>query len=195
MACHVWKPPPCRAPQGLLFSHLCPGSEICLHLSVLELHRYPWKPRWAQQLGIGLGWEEVEFHRESHPPLKADISSLSSGTGGSAETLLLLPAGEPAWTRKAWAEVWGSGSQRKEWMWHGSGGQRQMELGVFPGKPIQWACVSYPWPCAGPPPLWGCPWSPGFRGQRFSAWPWLQGKRFEGVWTVDPLRNPKSLAL
>lgn len=58
------------APPALVFPHLSPGSETCLHLLVPELHRYLWKRHWAQLLGIGLGWEELEDHRESHSPPK-----------------------------------------------------------------------------------------------------------------------------
>ena len=63
ISCHILKPPSNMAPPALVFPHLSPGSETCLHLLVPELHRYLWKRHWAQLLGIGLGWEELEDHR------------------------------------------------------------------------------------------------------------------------------------
>lgn len=68
ITCHILKLPSHMAPPA--FPHLSPGSEIYLHLLVPELHRYLWKRHWAQLLGIGLGWEELEDHRESRLPPK-----------------------------------------------------------------------------------------------------------------------------
>ena len=143
ITCHILKPPSHMASIALVFPHLSPGSEIYLHLLVPELHRYLWKRHWAQLLGIGLGWEELEDHRESHLPPKGrgdrgqwrETVALAVGWGGGVGV-------ESSWKSKAWGEVWRRGFQRKEWMWHAAGGQRQMELGVFPGKPIQWPWIT-----------------------------------------------------
>lgn len=56
---------------GLIFAHLSPGIEICLHLLAPVLHRYLWKLHWAQLLGIDLDKRK----RQIREPIRKGLGS------------------------------------------------------------------------------------------------------------------------
>lgn len=118
--------------------HLCPGSGICLHLSVPGLHRSLWKLHWAQLLGIGLGARNHSHIRV--PPtskvLRAQLRDQELEASPNSPVRL-----EDAWGQKrigprsrSWH--WGSCEPppRQQWAWITLGCvQVHLHRGVAPG--------------------------------------------------------------
>lgn len=85
LSAQVLTPPAHGGSSPITFPHLSPGSGICLRLSVPGPHRCPWKLRWAQLLGIGLGGLKGKVTHSPLHPQRARVCSRSSGPGAGAE--------------------------------------------------------------------------------------------------------------
>lgn len=151
---------------GLVLAHLSPGIALCLHLGVPVLHRYPWKLHWVQLLGIDLGRRSCRS--EGVHPRRPGVTS----PGPKNRSKYRETPASPSFGARKRRGCGGRELLMKDRMWHRTLGEGAGEVESFL-RQTNSASLCYPWLCAGPPPPWGCPWSPGFPGRRFFAWPWL----------------------